>query len=241
MSNRSPGWTPNDDVAAAKDRLAAVGFIASIIGHRARNKLSTIRAALELLHAGMEGNMAPEYRAALLQEMDDFVGDFNLGIDMVRCDFGPLEELSAKVVIEGVLGEFGPLAQRRGVCLESRFDPAADRVLSERRLLRIVLLNLLRNSLEALDGVKAAAIRVRTESSGGRSAVEVEDNGRGVPPDLEERLFADPAQGRGGIGLGLVLCRDAMTIMGGTIRLATPEGAVGARFRLDFSTGNPVS
>jgi hypothetical protein len=32
-----------------------------------------------------------------------------------------------------------------------------------------------------------------------------------------------------------------MTIMGGTIRLVTPKGAAGARFRLDFSTENPVS
>jgi signal transduction histidine kinase len=240
MSKSSPGAMPKTDVRAAQDRLAAVGFIASLVGHRARNRLATIRAALELLDAGMEANMAPAYRAALLRELDDFVGDFNLGLDMVRCDFGPLVDLSARASIEGVLGEFGPLAQRQGVRLGSRFDPAADRVLCDRRLLRLVLLNLLRNSIQALEGVSDPAIAVRTESSGGRCAIEVEDNGPGIPADLRDRLLTDPSPGRGGTGLGLVLCRDAMTIMGGTIHLATPVGEAGARFRLEFSAKNPI-
>lgn len=228
MSKRSPGPMPKADVRAAQGRLAAVGFIASLVGHRARNRLATIRAALELLDAGMEANMPPAYRAALLQELDDFVGDFNLGLDMVRCDFGPLEDLSARAVIDGVLKEFGPLAQRQRVRLESRFDPAADRIHCDRRLLRLVLLNLIRNSIQALDGVGDPSIAVRTESSGGRCAIEVEDNGPGVPADLRDRLLTDSSPGRGGTGLGLVLCRDAMTIMGGTIRFSTPVGGAGA-------------
>jgi signal transduction histidine kinase len=241
MSKRSPGSRPNADPGLARDRLAAVGFIASLLSHRARNKLATIRAALELLDAGMEKNMPPEYRAALLQEMDALVGDFNLGVDMVRCEFGLLEDLSAKAVIGGVLEEFGPAAQRCAIRLEHRFDPEVDRVWADRRLLRLVLLNLLRNSLQALDGADAPAITVRTESADGRCAVGVDDNGPGIPAGLHERIFVESVTGWGGTGLGLVLCRDAMTVMGGGIRYATPKGAAGARFRLDFAAGTGVS
>jgi signal transduction histidine kinase len=234
MSERNPDGKRKTDAGAARDRLAAVGFIASLLGHRARNQLATIRAALELLHAGMEANMTPEYRATVLREVDALVGDFNLGVDMVRCDYGPLQGLSAQAAIDEALLEFAPLAQRRGVRLERRFDPAADRMRSDPRLLRLVLLNLLRNSLRAVDGVPAPIVAIRTETAEGRCIVEVEDNGPGVAAELRGRLFAEPVTGWGGTGLGLVLCRDAMTVMEGTIRYCPPAGAAGARFRLDF-------
>ena len=240
MSGQREGIGPRPDAGAARARLAAVGFVASLLGHRARNQLATIRAALELLQAGMEANMPPEYRTMLLREMDALVGDFNLGVDMIRCDFGRLERMPAQEAIEEILAEFGPIAMRGGVRLERRFDPAGGAILADFGLLRLVLLNLLRNSLQALEGAGDPVIAVRTEAAGGRCTVDVEDNGPGVPADLRGRLFLEPAAGRVGTGLGLVLCRDAMTVMGGTIRHVTLSDAVGARFRLDFSAGNAV-
>ena len=240
MSGRDEEGRPKPGARAARDRLAAVAFVASLLGHRTRNQLATIRAALELLHAGMEANMPPEYRATLLQEMDALVGDFNLGLDMIRCGYGPLEPIPAREAIEGVIADFEPLAARAGARLEARFDPAARTLLGDTRLLRVVLLNLMRNSLQALEGAAAPAIAVRTESAEGRCAVEVEDNGPGVPAALRGRIFIEPVASRGGAGLGLILCRDAMTVMGGTIRHEALSGAVGARFRLEFASGSAV-
>jgi C4-dicarboxylate-specific signal transduction histidine kinase len=235
MSRRDEGGSPKSDAAAARSRLAAVAFVASLLGHRARNQLATIRAALELLNAGMEANMPPEYRATLLREMDALVGDFNLGIDAIRGEFGCLERMPAREAIDEVLREFAPSAERAGVRLERRFDPAGGTVLADAGLLRLVLLNLLRNSLQALGGVAAPVVAVSTESAGGRCAVEVEDNGPGVAAGLRARLFVEPVTGWGGTGLGLVLCRDAMTVMGGTIRLVKMSKGNGARFRADFA------
>ncbi len=235
MSGRDQGGSPRSDAAAARDRLAAVAFVASLLGHRARNQLATIRAALELLNAGMEANMPPEYRATLLREMDALVGDFNLGVDTIRCDFGPLERIPVQEAIEGVLGEFEPFAERAGVRLERRFDPAAGTVLADFGLLRLVLLNLLRNSLQALGGVGAPVVAVSAGPADGRCQVEVGDNGPGVAGELRARIFLEPVTGWGGTGLGLILCRDAMTVMGGTIRLVGLPSGIGARFRMDFA------
>ena len=235
MSGQREGSSAVSGSAGARDRLAAVAFVASLLGHRARNQLATIRAALELLNAGMEANMPPEYRAALLREMDALIGDFNLGIDTIRCDFGRLQRMPAQEAIGEVLAEFEPFAERAGVRLERRFDPAEGTILADFGLLRLALLNLLRNSLHALGGVAAPVVAVSAVSAGGRCSVEVEDNGPGVPGELRARLFLEPVTGWGGTGLGLILCRDAMTVMGGTIRVAGPSKGIGARFLMDFA------
>jgi C4-dicarboxylate-specific signal transduction histidine kinase len=143
--------------------------------------------------------------------------------------------MPAHEAIGEVLAEFEPFAERAGVRLERRLDPAAGTLLADFGLLRLVLLNLLRNSLQALGGIAAPVVGVSAVSAGGRCAVEVADNGPGVAGELRERLFAEPVTAWGGTGLGLVLCRDAMTVMGGTIRLVSPSNAIGARFRMDFA------
>jgi signal transduction histidine kinase len=233
-TRKPPGENRLNSIESARDRLAAAGFMASLISHRARNRLSTLRAALELLDAGLERNLSAEYRSTLLRELDALVDDFNLGVDMVRSDFGPLEALSAKEAVEGAMEAFGAFAERRGIALEFRAAAPEHALVGDRRLVRLVLLNLLRNAAQALEGVPSGKVGVRTEIECGRLAIWVEDNGPGIGGDVHDRLLLEPVSVWGGTGLGLILCRDAMTIMEGAIRCASAKGAPGARFRLEF-------
>ena len=241
MNDRHPARRPDGSAPGlARERLAAVGFMASLVSHRARNQLSTIRAALELLEAGLERNLSAEYRSTLLRELDALVCDFNLGVDMVRCDFGPLEALASREVVAGAFEAFAPYAERRGVALEWPADTGPDALVADRRLVRLVLLNLLRNAAQACEGRPSGRVRVRTEISGGRSVIWVEDNGPGIAAGLRDRLLLEPVSGWGGAGLGLLLCRDAMIVMEGSIQCASPKGAPGGLFRLDFALPKPV-
>ena len=219
-------------MARARDRLAAVGFVASLISHRARNRLASLRGGLELVQAGLERNLSQEYRDMLLKEFDELVSDLNLGLEMVRCDFDVVTPVSAREVIGEAARFFRPGAIRHGIGFEVVCAHGPDRIRADRQLLRLTLLNLLRNASQALGGTADPVITLRTSDDGGCLRVEVGDNGPGVPPEIHDRIFLRAVTGSGGTGRGLLLCRDAMTLMRGSVRYATPKGRPGARFHV---------
>ncbi|HEY3756909.1 MAG TPA: ATP-binding protein [Opitutaceae bacterium] len=214
----------------ARARLSAVGFMASLVGHKARNRLALVRAGLELLTLGAEAALTAEHRAELLAQFDRFLGDYNLGLEMIRCDYGaPETGLLASWLAEAAAA-YRP--QQDDTPLEVSLDVGerrggGDAVALDRRLLRLVVLNLLRNSHEA--GAKRVVIRARFARRAVR--VEVRDDGPGVDGTVRAQLFDSPVTTRpGGTGLGLLLCADALSAMGGRIRLLA--GGAGAAFAL---------
>jgi signal transduction histidine kinase len=114
--------------------------------------------------------------------------------------------------------------------LENRIDPAilvpADRI----QLFR-VLINLMRNAAEA----GARSIRVSSQHSSPTLAIELADDGPGLPEAVRADLFRPFAGSmrRGGTGLGLAIARDLMVAHGGDIELLD-TGPAGTTFRLSL-------
>jgi C4-dicarboxylate-specific signal transduction histidine kinase len=83
-----------------------------------------------------------------------------------------------------------------------------------------VLLNLLRNAIEAITeaGMAAARVSIETQRAGDRARVSVRDSGPGVDPAMVERLF-DPLQStkRDGLGVGLRISRSLVEAVGGRL------------------------
>lgn len=237
MNDSPPNESAGGADAWARDRLAAVAFVASLISHEARNRLASVRAALELIEAGLEANLTPEYRAALLRELDDFIGDFNLGLEMVRCHSGTKELVSIRDVVGESVATFGAFASRSGIKINTVFAHATDTLQVDRRLLRLTLLNLMRNAAEALASTPRPRIVLRTANRGEWLTIEVEDNGPGVPENLHDRFLARAGDTESGAGLGLSLCRDAVVVMQGELRYLTPKGKPGACFRVSIPRG----
>jgi signal transduction histidine kinase len=104
------------------------------------------------------------------------------------------------------------------------------------------LLNLIKNAAQATVGLAQPRLQVRARLvRGGRLALEVRDNGPGVPPGLENDIFlpffstrsAPQARDDGSHGIGLALVRKLIHGMGGTVRYVKPV-AGGACFVLSF-------
>jgi two-component system sensor kinase FixL len=99
--------------------------------------------------------------------------------------------------------------------------------------LQQVLVNLLRNALEATDGQSAPRILLRLSIVEGDVRIEVEDNGPGMPPQILERLF-EPflSTKQKGMGIGLSICRAIIEAHHGRIEAKTPEGGSGTVLRV---------
>jgi two-component system, NtrC family, sensor kinase len=94
-----------------------------------------------------------------------------------------------------------------------------------------VVLNLLGNAADAVEGRKVPTVRVRTWEQGGKVHVEVSDSGSGIAPEVRQRLFqpffTTKGQGRG-TGLGLSICKSIIESHGGSISVDSEPGQ-GAR------------
>ena len=131
----------------------------------------------------------------------------------------------------------------RGVNLQ--LQPADEqhpaRVLGNREQLRSVLLHLVRNALDASD--RGSTVRVAVSEDGDVVQLEVLDEGHGVTPDVQARMF-DPffttrTVGKG-IGLGLSVCYGVVRDLGGTIDGGNREDRRGARFLVQLPAWHPV-
>jgi two-component system sensor kinase FixL len=143
-------------------------------------------------------------------------------------------------VTRKVAGALDDMARETGVTLRVEAQPlppiAADRVQLEQ-----VLVNLLRNAIEAAAEGSAAEKLVSVALARRDDKVElaVADNGRGVAPDIAERLFApfETSKPRG-MGIGLTLSREIVEAHRGQL-WRDPTAAVGARFVLRLPAVEP--
>ncbi len=195
---------------AERERLAALGEIASFLSHEIKNSLSILLAYLRMKQ--LSGGEAVEE----LRKIEMLVNEF---LDYAR----PLKPSFSRIDLGR---EFKQAAEKIGIRLELEGEALVE---ADPFLLPQVLLNLLKNSKEA----GASRVRVEVREEGDSVRVDVLDNGRGVPPELGEKVFLPfVTTKKEGSGMGLAFVKKSMLAMGGNITLA--PSSEGARFVLYF-------
>jgi two-component system nitrogen regulation sensor histidine kinase GlnL len=197
------------------------------LAHEIKNPLGGLRGAAQLLERSVTDATARECARVILTEADRLRA-------LVDALLGPAqraarEPVNLHEVIEHVLALAAHDAP--GVALVRDYDPSLPEVTAVRDHLTQALLNLVRNAVES----GAATVRLRTRAlrqytlAGVRhrlvARIDVEDDGRGVPTELRERLFFPMVSGRdGGSGLGLAIAQDLTTRHGGLIEWDSEPG-----------------
>ena len=132
-------------------------------------------------------------------------------------------------------------AKERGVRVRFQFDPAVQMVLADKVQIQQVLLNLLRNAIEAMARTphKGRLISIRTIHRANEVEVAVRDTGEGLSMAVVRNLF-EPYQTTKpqGMGLGLALCRAIVQAHGGRI-WAKPHAERGSTFYFTLPTKVP--
>jgi len=198
--------------------------------HELRTPLTSVLANLELLAESLRGDQGEAARSALRssQRMRRLVADLLL---LARTDVGRVVTRErcnlAQIVVEAA-GELGPVSGEHDISLD--VHPAV--VEASRDELDRLTINLLENALRHTP--PGTAIRVSTGiAADGSAELVVEDEGPGVPPELEADIFRRFVRGagdRGGsFGLGLAIVQAVAQSHGGTVTLEHGERQ-GARF-----------
>jgi two-component system sensor kinase FixL len=204
-------------------RLSAMGTMASTLAHELNQPLTAIAAYLEaarelidaeaanapLLVEAVEASAKEALRAGqIVRRLRDFVA---------RGDTARRPEPLAPLIEDAVrLGLIG--ARERGVRSFVDLDPLATHVLADRVQVQQVLVNLLRNAVDALRDGEAADITVSSAREGGMVRLSVADTGTGIDPAIAPRLFeAFASSKQDGMGLGLSICRTIVEAHGGRI------------------------
>lgn len=217
-------------------RLATLGAAVAKVNHDLRNTLATAQLASDRL-VDSEDPEVKRLAERLFDSIDravqlcshtlDYVGPLESSLRVSRF---PLRDLVAEVG-EALARGAGEGAERRGMRWVNEVPEGRD-VEADRDLMFRVLTNLGLNASQA--GARAATIGCRPLDNG-RLAVDVADDGPGLPPKAREKLF-QPFAGaarKGGTGLGLVIAKDIMRAHGGDIALVE-TGPNGTRFRLEL-------
>jgi len=229
--------------AAISDRLASIGALAANVAHEINNPLAYVRFSVDVAARAAtalgDGAHASELRAALDQARDGIERVLGIVRDLrmlSRVHDEPSEPVDLPALLEATLALAGRGIETRGR-LERRYG-ATPPALAMRGRLGQVFLNLLTNAGDAIpEGAPAehvVGVATRTDASG-RAVVEISDTGCGIPPEVAPRVF-DPffttKPVGAGTGLGLAMCHQIVTDLGGTIAFESVPGATTFRVTL---------
>ena len=210
------------------ERLAVVGRMASAVAHEIRNPLNSISLSIDLLADFME---SPEHRegrgreviATVQREIDrlnEITEDYLQFGRMPKAVIGPC---NVTAVVKETC-DFMAREMREGnvaVTIDA-FDNTA-RVLSDEGQLRQALVNILRNSVEAMPEGGTISIRLSAVADG--IELTIADTGQGIPDSQMARLFEPFATTkRNGTGLGLGFVQQVVTESGGKVRIESGQG-----------------
>src|SRR6266699_3424420 len=222
-------------------RLTAMGEMASTLAHELNQPLSAIANYLKGSQRLLEGKpdeLSNTLRGALdkaaeqamragqiIRRLRDFVsrGETERRVESIT---KLVEEASALALVG---------AKERGVRVTFRLDPRADLVLADKVQVQQVLINLMRNAIDAMEESHRRELIIATNADDEEMvAISVADTGTGVAPEVAEQLFQPfVTTKRQGMGVGLSISRTIVEAHGGEIWLdPNPEGGTIFSFTL---------
>ena len=143
------------------------------------------------------------------------------------------QTLSIAQVVEDatVLGMIG--AQEKGIEFSIDIAPDTNHVFVDRVQIQQVMVNLMRNAIEAMSDTARKNLHIAVTSiDDGLVEIAISDTGSGINPELGDHIFDPFASTKGdGMGLGLSICRTIIEAHGGTIQ-ADPNPEGGTIFRI---------
>ena len=213
------------------NRLAMLGQIAAGVTHEINQPVAAIRATADNAGTLMERGQIGAAKSALAT-----IGKLTERIGTITSELGTFSAkrsgrrrlLSVDTAIDGALVLVGTGLRQAGVTLERSPRNSDLKIWADKIRVEQILVNLLRNALDAIDEQADPRIHLDVRLSGEMIDIRIADNGPGVSQAVAARLFTPfRTTKEQGLGLGLVISRDIATSLGGELNLLSNDNVPG--------------
>jgi two-component system NtrC family sensor kinase len=221
------------------ERLAAVGQLASGVAHEINNPLAVIDTIAGMVEETLEDEgeaLRPETRTILGKAMDRLhhqvkrvTAITHSLLGFVRTQHAGMANVDIEELLEECLGVLGIEIRRSSIEIVRLYTPDLPEFTSDPMLLQQVFVNLIKNSIDAMQEVpgRTGILEIMTSVDARRLMVTIQDNGVGILQEDQEKIFnlfhtTKPA-GQG-TGLGLSIVHDILYRLGGTVRVVSEPG-----------------
>lgn len=212
------------------------------LAHEIKNPLGGLRGAAQLLARELPNDELREYTSVIISEADRLAAL----VDTLLGPGGPPNKQPSNIheLLEYVVRVIEPEAAG-GLSIVRDYDPGLPSIDLDRDQVIQALLNLVRNACAALDHRGRLVLRTRATSNftiGERrystiATIEVEDDGPGIPPELQDSVFYPLVTSRpDGTGLGLPAAQELVGRHGGLIEFESRPGRTVFFIRLPLKT-----
>ena len=238
--------------SADKANRAKSEFLANM-SHELRTPLNAILGFAQLMEAAK-----PEPSAIQKQSLGHIItsgwyllGLINETLDMAAVESGHLHMQAQAMALNEVFKECAelaaPLAQKQSITLSFTAPDQSLLVTADRIRVKQVLINLLSNAIKynQVSGTVTVACSAATASQPGRLRIDVRDTGAGLNAEQTAQLFmpfnrlGQEASGQQGTGIGLVMCKRLVELMGGSIGVQSAPGE-GSCFWFELPLATPL-
>jgi len=223
------------EFAVRQERLRTAGRLAAEIAHKIKNPLGIITNAAFCLQRAIDGGQfSIEEQIAIIREevgrADQILTEL---MGYAQLAEGRVERLEVAAEIDDAILQVFPPAAKYEVRIKRYYSSELPAILMQRQHLSSILVNLLQNAREALNGRGEIEIATRY---GERDAIiiSISDNGPGIAHDKLDKIFDAYFTTRAkGTGLGLAIVKHNAEMYGGAVKVHSELGK-GTRFTLEF-------
>jgi two-component system sensor kinase FixL len=222
-------------------RLSTMGQMASAIAHELNQPLTAVGNYVGALGRVLaDTNAGPDRARDIVERIRQQTTRAGEVIRRLRDHVAKrrttrrLEDVNA-VVSEAV--ELGLVGMRhRGVRVSVALDPEVGSAMIDSIQIGQVIINLVRNAVEAMEESATRELTISTHARPGAMEIAVADTGSGIAPEIAERLFQPFVTSKAaGLGLGLSICRELAEAHDGQL-MASPVATGGTRFVMRLPT-----
>ncbi|MDH7479945.1 MAG: ATP-binding protein, partial [Syntrophomonadaceae bacterium] len=208
------------------DRLAAIGEIAAGVAHEIRNPLTSIKGFVQFIEEELdEYDHRLEYTKIIIREVDRVNKIVNELLYYARPSESQITLADVNRVLEDTLVLVNIKMLQPGITLRKKLAHDLPPVLMDEEQIKQVFLNLIINSIQAIED--SGEITIETGQGENNRFVQVafHDTGVGIPPDLRAKIF-DPffTTRKKGTGLGLAVVSKIVENHGGFIEVSSQPG-----------------
>jgi two-component system sensor histidine kinase AtoS len=209
--------------------------LSASIAHEIRNPITAAKSLLQQMGEDPHSHENVEYAHVALQELERVERSISHLLRYARDEELRPKEVGFAEIVHSGLETLRERIDRSGIELRVDVDEAGALVGDPEKLRRVVI-NLVGNAMDAMQGAHVAAPVVEIEAGENLAGTEVwlrvRDNGPGIEPDRAEQIWAPFHTSKSnGTGLGLPITRKVVETHGGSIEVESPPGG-GTEFRV---------